>query len=68
MNSESDAQKDYRFTKWLIKNVGLQGIPPSAFFTETNKSLMENFIRFCFFKKDETLHKAADILKNWISK
>lgn len=67
MNSESDAQRDYRFTKWMIKNVGLQAIPPSAFFNQTNKSLMENFARFCFSKKDETLQIASDLLKTWIA-
>lgn len=68
MNSESDPQKDYRFTKWMTKNVGVQGIPTSAFFNAKNKSLMENTVRLCYFKKDETLQKAADILQNWISK
>lgn len=68
LSTELDAQKDYRFTKWMIRNVGLQGIPPSVFFNETNKSLMENFVRYCFFKKDENLEKAADILMNWVSK
>ncbi|XP_055310048.1 kynurenine aminotransferase-like [Sitodiplosis mosellana] len=68
LSTESDAQKDYRMTKWMIKNVGLQGIPPSVFYNETNKSIMETFVRYCFFKKDENLEKAADILKNWVSK
>lgn len=68
MNSEPDPQRDYRFTKWMIKNVGLQGIPPSVFFSEGNKSLMENFVRYCFIKKDENLQKAADILKKWVEK
>lgn len=67
MDSEIDAQKDYRFTKWMIKNVGLQGIPPSVFFNETNKSLMEQFVRYCFFKKDENLEKAASILQRWVA-
>lgn len=68
MASEPDPQKDYRFTKWVIKNVGLQGIPPSVFFSEPHKTLMEDFVRYCFFKKDENLQKASDILKNWVSK
>lgn len=68
MNSEPDAEKDSRFTKWMIKNVGLLGIPPSVFFSDGNKKLMENFVRYCFFKKDENIQKAADILKNWVNK
>lgn len=65
LSSEVDPQKDYRFTKWMTKNLGLQGIPPTAFYSRPNKSLAENFVRYCFFKKDENLQKAADILKNW---
>lgn len=68
MNSEPDPQRDFRFTKWMIKNVGLQGIPPSVFFSEPNKHLMENFVRYCFFKKDETLEMAAEILKKFVNK
>lgn len=34
----------------MIKNVGLQGIPPSAFYSDKNKHLGENLIRFCFMK------------------
>lgn len=65
LSTESDDQKDKRFTKWMIKNVGLQGIPPSVFYSEQNKSLLENYVRFCFFKKDENLQKAASVLRNW---
>jgi len=63
--SETDPQRDYRFTKWMSKNLRLQGIPPSAFYSQENKPLIENYVRYCFFKKDENLQKAADILKNW---
>lgn len=61
--SETDARRDYRFTKWMTKKLGLQGIPPSAFYSEPNKHLGEDFVRYCFFKKDENLQKAADILQ-----
>lgn len=50
LTSEKDKYKDYRFTKWMTKNVGLQGIPPSAFYSVPNKGLGENFVRYCFFK------------------
>ncbi|XP_055530039.1 kynurenine aminotransferase [Wyeomyia smithii] len=65
LSSESDTRKDYRFTKWMTKKVGLQGIPPSAFYSEPNKYLGENFVRYCFFKKDENLQAAAKILHDW---
>lgn len=63
--SETDARRDYRFTKWMTKKMGLQGIPPSAFYSEPNKHLAEDFVRYCFFKDDTNLQKASDILKNW---
>lgn len=65
LSKETDARKDYRFTKWMTKTVGLQGIPPSAFYSEPNKHLGEDFVRYCFFKKDENLQKAETILNNW---
>ncbi|KAI1290063.1 Kynurenine--oxoglutarate transaminase 3 [Halotydeus destructor] len=61
-SSETDATRDYRFTKWLSKNKKLQGIPPSAFYGEQNKLLAENLIRFCFIKRDETLSQAEKIV------
>lgn len=65
LSSENDAQKDYRFVKWLSKTRGLQGIPPSAFFSADHKSIGENYIRFCFIKNDDSLQKAENILKKW---
>lgn len=64
-STETDSQRDYRFTKWMIRNLGLQGIPPSAFYCQSHKSMGENYVRYCFFKKDENLDRAAEIFKNW---
>jgi len=64
LSQETDACQDYRFVKWLAKKWGLLGIPPTAFYSE-NKPLGEDFIRFCFYKKTETLLKADEILKRW---
>lgn len=68
MSSEPDAQKDFRFTKWMIKNIGVLGIPPSVFFNETNASIMENCVRFCFYKKDENLKTAEALFTKWKNK
>lgn len=62
---ENDQQKDYRFSKWMVKNMGIQGIPPTIFYSRNHKVLGENYIRFCFLKNDEVLQKAANILENW---
>ena len=42
--------KDFRFVKWLSRQRKLQGIPPSAFFSEGHKAIGEDYIRFCFIK------------------
>ncbi|CAH1402607.1 unnamed protein product [Nezara viridula] len=65
LDQESDRYKDYRFAKWTSRNLKVQGIPPSAFYSVPHKHLGENYIRYCFIKKDENLQKAADILKAW---
>ncbi|XP_068152184.1 LOW QUALITY PROTEIN: kynurenine aminotransferase [Drosophila tropicalis] len=65
LSSEQDKHKDYKFTKWMTKNMGLQGIPPSAFYSEPNKTLGEDFVRYCFIKKQENLNKAAELLQKW---
>jgi len=66
MDSEPDPYKDYRFAKWMSKNLKLQGIPPSAFYSSDHKSLCETYIRFCFIKEDHNLEKARDILTAWV--
>lgn len=62
-SDEPDPYADYRFVKWMAKKWKLLGIPPSAFYSEQHKPLGEDYIRFCFYKKTETLQKADDILK-----
>jgi len=62
---EQAEPKDYRFVRWLCKEKKLAGIPPTAFYSHPHKSLAENYIRFCFFKKDETLAQAEKLFKEW---
>ena len=47
------------FTKWLTAEVGVAAIPVSAFYNQPKES---GIVRFCFAKKDETLHKAIEKL------
>jgi len=63
LSGETDPCADYRFVKWMAKTWKLMGIPPSAFYSEHHKSQGEDYIRFCFYKKTDTLQKADDILK-----
>ncbi|XP_061393634.1 kynurenine aminotransferase [Musca vetustissima] len=63
INSEPDQYRDYKFTKWMTKNMGLQGIPPSAFYSDEHKHLGEDFVRYCFIKKQANLEKASELLE-----
>jgi len=50
LSLETDEYRDLRFTKWLSKNVKLQSIPFSIFFSEKSKLLAQDYMRLCFFK------------------
>ncbi len=56
---------DTDFCKWLISDVGVAAIPPSAFFHDSHQTGM---VRFCFAKKPETLELAAQRLKTGLSR
>src|SRR5690349_9634695 len=51
---------DVEFTKHLIREVGVACVPGSSFYSVP--SLGHQQVRFCYCKKDETLHAAADRL------
>lgn len=47
------------FCQWLTREIGVAAIPLSAFY---GNGFDQHVIRFCFAKKDETLHNALDRL------
>jgi aspartate/methionine/tyrosine aminotransferase len=51
---------DVEFTKHLIREVGVACVPGSSFYSVP--ALGQQQVRFCFCKKDETLHAAAERL------
>jgi kynurenine--oxoglutarate transaminase/cysteine-S-conjugate beta-lyase/glutamine--phenylpyruvate transaminase len=55
--------RDHKFVKHLIKEHNLALTPMTAFYGDDHKKMGENFVRFCFFKDDETLKKAVKIVK-----
>jgi kynurenine---oxoglutarate transaminase / cysteine-S-conjugate beta-lyase / glutamine---phenylpyruvate transaminase len=63
--SDENERKDSKFVKYLIREKGLATIPVTAFYTNEHKHLGENYIRFCFFKDENTLQKAAEVLKQF---
>jgi len=54
-------EKDANYAIRLIKENGLASIPISVFY---HKPIFDNMLRFCFAKRDETLEKAAAILRS----
>ena len=52
---------DVGFTEWLIREVGVAGVPGSSFFREP----VRNLIRFHFAKRPETLIAAGQRLVQW---
>lgn len=64
LSNVSPDRRDAFVVKWLIKEKGLALIPMTPFYAENaSKDQGEEYIRFCFFKQDETLDKAVDILR-----
>ncbi|MCI5791703.1 MAG: aminotransferase class I/II-fold pyridoxal phosphate-dependent enzyme [Lachnospiraceae bacterium] len=58
--SEFGFESDLEFAEELIKRVGVAGVPGSIFFNEP----VNNYIRFNFSKKNETLHDAIERLSH----
>lgn len=57
--SEFGWKDDYEFCKWMAKEIGVAAVPGSSFFKEN----VNNYVRFHFAKKDETLIEAIKRLK-----
>lgn len=51
---------DWEFIRFLIKEVGVSGVPGSSFYHDDSGNQK---VRFCFCKKDETLYEAGRKLK-----
>ena len=52
---------DVSFTRHLIRDVGVACVPGSSFYSVPERGAQQ--VRFCFCKKDETLHLAAERLE-----
>ena len=54
---------DVSFCRWLIETLGVAAIPPTAFYSPAHKALGQNWVRFAFCKRRETLEAAAERLQ-----
>jgi aspartate/methionine/tyrosine aminotransferase len=52
---------DVAFCRWLTTEIGVAAIPPSAFYLDPSRA--PQLARFCFAKRDETIHMAAERLQ-----
>ena len=52
---------DLEFCRYLVEKVGVAAVPGSSFFVQ--RSAGNNFVRFCFCKKYETLEAAKQKLR-----
>lgn len=57
--------KDYKLAYWLIKEIGVVGIPPTEFVIPQNRvgNRLENSIRFAVCKDDHILEDAVERLR-----
>ncbi len=51
---------DVEFTRHLIRDIGVACVPGSSFYSDPQRGSQQ--VRFCFCKRDETLHAAAERL------
>jgi aspartate/methionine/tyrosine aminotransferase len=57
-----DVGRDWRFCRWLTKEVGVAAIPCSAFCRKESRPTYDRYVRFAFCKPEEDIVKAADRL------
>ena len=53
---------DIDFCRWLVRDVGVAAIPPSAFYASPERAPL--LARFCFAKRHETLRAAGERLSS----
>ncbi|MCP4448201.1 MAG: aminotransferase class I/II-fold pyridoxal phosphate-dependent enzyme [Myxococcales bacterium] len=57
---------DLAFCLRSAKDIGVAAVPMSLSWSERREA--RNLVRFCFAKKDETLHQAIDAFASWMDK
>lgn len=58
-----DRPRDFKLAWWMIQELGLAAIPPTEFYTEQNRLVAEDWMRFAVCKPDEVLEDAKDRLR-----
>ncbi|MBO0793444.1 MAG: aminotransferase class I/II-fold pyridoxal phosphate-dependent enzyme, partial [Ktedonobacteraceae bacterium] len=50
------------FSRYLVQDIGVAGIPPDTFYCQEHAHIGRNYIRFSYCKSDEMLQQAAERL------
>ena len=58
--------KDWALCRYLAYEGGVIAIPASPFYSEPNKALAANYIRFAFCKGDDTLEEACERIQRMV--
>lgn len=66
INTKDGDTYDKQLVRWLIVNKSVATIPVSAYYIDQHKHCGENYIRFCFAKKESSIDKLGEIFDDWI--
>lgn len=50
LDNEKNECEDYEFTRWLIKNIKVFGLPTSSFYSDLNECSGKDILRFSIIK------------------
>ena len=59
-----ESRRDFHINRWLTREVGVTGIPPSAFYSPENRHLADGIMRFAFCKDSNSINEAIRRLKS----
>lgn len=59
----AERPRDFKLSWFLIMELGVAAIPPTEFYTDENKLLAENWLRFAVCKNDDVLEGAKERLR-----
>jgi len=60
--TKEQPRRDVAVNEWLTKEVGITGIPTSYFYSDCNRHLSDNVLRFSFCKTSDEIAAAAKAL------
>jgi aspartate/methionine/tyrosine aminotransferase len=55
----TDVAKDWKFCRWMVREVGVGCLPCTAFCSRESAHLFSNYVRFAFCKKESDLVEAG---------